>query len=101
LGNITNCNMDGLNDYWRSSVDSLPKCRDCWARYLCGGGCFYHNKAHTGDMYQPDEFYCHETKTMFEELIYVLCELDKDDREFLRSVVKRRSEKAANEVSRR
>jgi hypothetical protein len=45
-------------------------------------------------MYQPDEFYCCETKAMFEELIYVLCELDNDDKEFLRDVVKRSSQEA-------
>lgn len=95
LGNITNCRIDGLNHYWRASVDCLPKCRGCWARYLCGGGCFYHNKAHTGNMYQPDEFYCCEAKAMFEELIYVLCELDNNDKEFLRDIVRCRSEEAA------
>lgn len=95
LGNITNCSIDGLNDYWRASVDFLPKCRGCWARHLCGGGCFYHNKALTGNMYQPDEFYCCETKAMFEELIYVLCELDENDKEFLRSFKKRTSEEGA------
>ena len=35
-------------------VDSRQGCRDCWARYLCGGGCPYlsvykKNNAHIND----------------------------------------------------
>ena len=25
----------------RSHVDRMEPCRDCWARYLCGGGCYH------------------------------------------------------------
>ena len=31
----------------RSHVDTMEPCRDCWARYLCGGGC-YHEVARRG-----------------------------------------------------
>lgn len=31
----------------RSHVDRMRPCRDCWARYLCGGGC-YHEVARRG-----------------------------------------------------
>ena len=25
----------------RSHVDRMEPCRSCWARYLCGGGCYH------------------------------------------------------------
>jgi len=31
----------------RSHVDTMDPCRQCWARYLCGGGC-YHEVARRG-----------------------------------------------------
>lgn len=31
----------------RGHVDSISPCRTCWARYLCGGGC-YHEVSHRG-----------------------------------------------------
>jgi uncharacterized protein len=31
----------------RNHVDSIDPCRSCWARYLCGGGC-YHEVSHRG-----------------------------------------------------
>ncbi len=37
------------------SVDQRPACRDCWARYLCGGGCWKHAEDAHGCLEQPDE----------------------------------------------
>lgn len=88
LGNIADYHIEGLNDYWRAVVDHLPECWSCWARYFCGGGCFYNNKAHTGDMHRPESLYCRETKAMFEGLIHLFCDLSKDDKEFLKGIIK-------------
>ncbi|MEO5357035.1 MAG: SPASM domain-containing protein [Nitrospirae bacterium YQR-1] len=64
--------VEGINDYHRSVVNNLPKCLTCWARCICGGGCFYDNKSHTGDMRKPDTFYCNETRAAAETNIYIL-----------------------------
>jgi uncharacterized protein len=88
MGNIADYHVEGLNEYWSAVVDHLPECRSCWARYLCGGGCFYNNKAHTGSMHRPESLFCRERKAMFEGLIHVFCDLSKDDREFLRDITK-------------
>jgi uncharacterized protein len=87
LGNIADYHIEGLNHYWRAVVDHLPECASCWARYFCGGGCFYNNKAHTGDMHRPESLFCSETKAMFEGLIHVFCNLSKDDKEFLKGIM--------------
>ena len=88
LGNIADYKAGALNDYHRAIVDSLPECRTCWARYLCGGGCFYHNKATTGDMRRPGAFDCREKKAMFEGLIHVHCQLDEAEREYVKEIIK-------------
>lgn len=72
-----------VNEYYRAVVDNLPKCNSCWVRYYCGGGCFYNNKAHTGNIYTPYKFDCNETKILFEGLIAVYCQLTKEDKEYL------------------
>lgn len=36
-------------------VDERPGCRDCWARYLCGGGCWKHAVDANGCLERPDE----------------------------------------------
>ena len=35
-----------------------PRCRDCWARYLCGGGCPAASLLDGGTVGQPDEWIC-------------------------------------------
>jgi uncharacterized protein len=49
-------------------VDDRPVCRDCWARYLCGGGCLH--QSHTGhgsDLPLPQ--YCEMKATLVEASI--------------------------------
>ena len=88
MGNIADYNAGELNDYHRAAVDHLPECRNCWVRYYCGGGCFYDNKARTGDMHRSDPFDCRVMKAMVEGLIHLNCLLDEADREYLKDVLK-------------
>lgn len=36
------------------AVDDRPACRRCWARYLCGGGCWKHGVDVHGSLASPD-----------------------------------------------
>ena len=60
LGNI----RDGMDNRLRQQVaalhvDARPGCRDCWARYFCGGGCWRVNVDATGSLAEPDlQFAC-------------------------------------------
>jgi uncharacterized protein len=87
MGNIDEYRAEGLTDYHRAGVDQLPVCRSCWARYYCGGGCLYRNKALTGDMYRPDDLDCREEKALIKGLIHLYHQLDEDDREYLKNFV--------------
>jgi uncharacterized protein len=56
--------FEGLRDDLRrriavAHVDARPGCRDCWARYYCGGGCWRVNVDATGSLEEPDRaFQC-------------------------------------------
>jgi uncharacterized protein len=39
-------------------VDNKPVCRDCWARYVCGGGCYYLATLRHGNPLTPDPVDC-------------------------------------------
>jgi uncharacterized protein len=93
MGNIENYCGEGMNDYYRTPVVNMPRCLPCWARYLCGGGCFYDNMARTGDYRTPDETSCAETRAIYEKGICVLTELDEGDREYLRKLYTEKIEK--------
>lgn len=86
-GNIADYRVGAPNAYHRAVVDSLPECRSCWTRYVCGGGCFYLNLATTGDMHRPAALDCRERQAMFEELVHVYCQLDAADREYARGML--------------
>ena len=83
LGHISDYRSGGRNDYHRAMVLQLPDCHACWARYLCGGGCLYENKARTGDVLRPDPRDCAERKASFEGLIHLVCQLKEEDKEYL------------------
>jgi len=37
-------------------------CQDCWARFICGGGCMYMHQNKTGDKHQVDQNFCERTR---------------------------------------
>jgi uncharacterized protein len=41
-----------------ADVDSRPVCRECWARYLCGGGCYADSVVYGADKRKPQETHC-------------------------------------------
>ncbi len=47
-------------------------CRDCWARYLCGGPCFGDSFFQYGDFQTPDYIVCGKTKYLIYCAAYIL-----------------------------
>lgn len=39
-------------------VDERPICQDCWARYLCGGGCYADSTIYGPDRLKPQVHHC-------------------------------------------
>lgn len=72
------------NDCHRVFVDTIPACSSCPVRYLCGGGCLYHNWAVTGDLRQVDPVRCRERRVICEELIHGWAMLSAAERAYFR-----------------
>jgi len=56
-------------------VTHKEKCKTCWARYLCGGGCLANNLTINGDLEQVYEMGCEIQKIRLESAIYVQTKL--------------------------
>lgn len=52
-----------------ATVDAREGCRDCWARYLCGGSCAKYSHAQHGNIAPPVARHCLYIKTVIEELL--------------------------------
>jgi len=52
-----------LAKYSKSLIE-LNNCQTCWARHLCGGGCMFIHKAHTGDKHKKDILFCERTRSL-------------------------------------
>ena len=87
MGKLADHRADAPNDFHRAVVENLSSCRACWARHLCGGGCFYENRARTGDMHRPDPGFCRDMRTVGEDVIAGWCRLSRDDQEYVRELL--------------
>lgn len=64
-------------EWFDDTCQNHNTCRDCWARYLCGGGCYYTKYINGGE---PDEIYCEIIKCMIEESIRMINRLQKNNK---------------------
>jgi len=87
FGHLSDYRAGEINDYHGAVVENLPACRSCWARYFCGGGCFYDNLARSGDMHRPDPDVCREMQTVCEDVICAWCAMSDEDKAYVREQV--------------
>ncbi|MEW8956497.1 thioether cross-link-forming SCIFF peptide maturase [Clostridium sp.] len=68
LDNIYNegFNEELSNDFRKAHIYNKPKCRECWARFYCSGGCQANNFNFNGDMNIPYEIGCKMQKKRIE-----------------------------------
>jgi len=64
-------------------VDQKPGCRECWARYLCGGGCYAAALLANGNVSQPDEVKCDLIKHLIQLSMQMIVELQEKRPEIL------------------
>ena len=66
------------------TVDDRRVCRDCWARYLCGGGCWKHAVDINGCLEIPDnELSCKLIRHQIECAMAINSELKVEDKDIL------------------
>lgn len=64
--------------FYSKNVNQNNTCRECWAKYLCGGGCFALNKLKMGDTSIPYKYLCDVLKIYWEELIKLYIQVHPD-----------------------
>ncbi|MBC7741639.1 MAG: radical SAM protein [Bdellovibrionaceae bacterium] len=61
VGENSVIDYDKLDKYQKPLIE-LNNCNNCWARFVCGGGCMYVHREHTGDKHLKDELFCERTR---------------------------------------
>lgn len=88
LGDVEEGLIEGKQkDIINSYVDAKNKCDICWARYICGGGCFYNSVEKGGKINDAPEYYCDSYKDIFEIAIYLYELIKESNPEFLDQLV--------------
>jgi len=59
-------NLDMKAKFASSNVYTKEKCRNCWARFYCSGGCNANNLQYAGDILEPFELACDLEKKRIE-----------------------------------
>jgi uncharacterized protein len=68
MGNIYDENIDKeiSNTFRKAHIYNKPKCKNCWARFYCSGGCQANNFNFNGDIHIPYEVGCEMQKKRIE-----------------------------------
>lgn len=70
LGQDLQINKDKLESY-KESLVNRNSCQDCWAKYLCGGGCsFIHHSTSQALDVRKNELFCERTRYIIGLAIY-------------------------------
>ncbi|MFZ4403673.1 MAG: radical SAM protein [Pseudobdellovibrionaceae bacterium] len=63
VGHGLDIDSNKINKYAENLIEK-NKCQDCWARFLCGGGCMFAHKTKTGNKNIKDPIYCMRTRML-------------------------------------
>lgn len=96
IGNIYSekINYELIKKFEELSVLNRDKCKNCWARFVCGGDCFHNSFSANGQINTPDPIFCKITKhTIIKILSSInnLYEVDLDIVLYLRKMLRVRS----------
>lgn len=94
----TGLNEDLRATYREATIYNKEECKDCWARYLCSGGCSHTSAVHGGDVFHAPSCYCDIYKGLYEILLHAYWQLKEwDDDVFRRTLEK--SDKTVNTLA--
>jgi uncharacterized protein len=62
-------------EFKNAHIYNKPKCRDCWARFYCSGGCQANNFSFNKDIHIPYELGCELAKKRIECAIALKCNM--------------------------
>ena len=88
LGNVcTRMDEDKRRGFLALRVDEKHTCTSCWARYLCGGGCYYSGWLATGRMDTPDSIKCDLIRHLITVGMFLLSEVRARDADLLNAYI--------------
>lgn len=74
-----------LSDLFRFvELNKKRKCRECWSKYVCGGGCHRHAVEFNESIYDPYHIECELMKHRMELAAYIFAVLTEREREAIR-----------------
>ncbi|OQB15551.1 MAG: hypothetical protein BWY15_00263 [Firmicutes bacterium ADurb.Bin193] len=65
------CDKSKMREFAAANVYTKPKCRDCWAKFYCSGGCHANAYQFGGDINIPYEIGCEMEKKRVECSLYI------------------------------
>lgn len=72
IGDIFNgFDIDSRKKYFEYDIDKLKICKECWARYICGGTCFYGNHIFNNDIYKINKNECSHKMDIIERAFHI------------------------------
>lgn len=85
LGNVVSgvIHRDIQEQFRQAHVNNKEKCRSCWARYICGGGCNAYNSEFNDSILEPYEINCQLMRHRIELGAYLYSELTPAERKTL------------------
>lgn len=75
IGDIYNGFNSMYQEFSAKRNDDIEKCRVCWARYICGGDCYYHSFLNNGSPWIPDNQMCILVKEITKMCISLVVDL--------------------------
>ncbi len=83
MGNLEDgtFNEDMKQVFAKTHIYNKPKCRDCWAKFYCSGGCNANNYQYQGDIHEAHRLSCEMEKKRLECAIMIQAQhmLDRDE----------------------
>jgi radical SAM protein with 4Fe4S-binding SPASM domain len=86
IGNINSeINSDEFDKYTTKPIEEIEECKQCWARYLCGGGCFSEKLLCGHNTFQAmDNDSCELEKIKWESMIYLFDQIKNYNNDFFK-----------------
>ena len=77
MGNMGDSNEETIvtDMFQKADVKNRIPCSKCWAKYVCGGDCFYNSFLVNGNIYDPDPVTCSMNQFFIEHAMDLLIKL--------------------------
>lgn len=77
------------NEFFKeTSVDSIPKCKDCDIKHLCGGDCYYNSLKKSNNIQVPDNEYCQLQRFLLHLSLVLFMDFQLSNEKLLKTLTK-------------